>query len=65
MAAHREGKTTVILPPRSNDKDFDDVPSTVLQSIRIVLVDSLDDVLKEALTEDPYINSVSLLNNLK
>jgi ATP-dependent Lon protease len=64
MAAHREGKTTVILP-RSNDKDFDDVPSTVLQSIRIVLVDSLDDVLKEALTEDPYINSVSLLNNLK
>lgn len=61
MAAHREGKTTVILP-RSNDKDFDDVPSTVLQSIRIVLVDSLDDVLKEALTEDPFKERTSVLN---
>lgn len=52
-AAHREGKTTVILP-RSNDKDFDDVPSSILERIKIVLADNLDDVLREALTEDPF-----------
>ena len=61
MAAHREGKTTVILP-RSNDKDFDDVPSTILESMRIVLVDSLDDVLREALTDDPLKERASVLN---
>jgi len=53
MAAHRDGKTTVILP-RSNSKDYEDLSPTVLENIQIVLVDHLDDVLKEAFTKKPF-----------
>lgn len=60
-AAHREGKTTVILP-RSNEKDYEDLPSTILESIKIVLAENLDDVLREAFTEDPLKERASVLN---
>jgi ATP-dependent Lon protease len=48
LAAHRGGMTTVILP-KENRKDLRDVPRRVLKALRLVLVDHVDDVLREAL----------------
>jgi ATP-dependent Lon protease len=48
LAAHRGGISTVILP-KENRKDLRDVPRRVLKSLRLVLVDHVDDVLREAL----------------
>ncbi len=48
LAAHRSGITTVIVP-RENRKDLREVPRRVLKSTRVVLVDHMDEVLREAL----------------
>jgi ATP-dependent Lon protease len=48
LAAHRGGMTTVVIP-KENRKDLRDVPRRVLKALRIVLVDQVDDVLREAL----------------
>ena len=48
LAAHRAGIKTVLMP-RENRKDLRDVPRRVLKSMRVVLVDHADDVLREAL----------------
>jgi ATP-dependent Lon protease len=48
LAAHRNGIKTVIVP-RENRKDLKDVPRRVLRALRVVLVDHMDDVLREAL----------------
>jgi ATP-dependent Lon protease len=48
LAAHRAGVKSVILP-RRNEGDLDDVPREVLDSLRFVFADSVDDVLKAAL----------------
>ncbi|HSN97396.1 MAG TPA: endopeptidase La, partial [Candidatus Nanopelagicales bacterium] len=48
LAAHRGGMNTVILP-KENRKDLRDVPRRVLKALRLVLVDHVDDVLREAL----------------
>jgi len=48
LAAHRAGISTVLMP-RENRKDLRDVPRRVLKSLRVVLVDHADDVLREAL----------------
>jgi len=48
LAAHRGGISTVIMP-KENRKDLRDVPRRVLKSLRLVLVDHVDDVLREAL----------------
>jgi ATP-dependent Lon protease len=48
LAAHRSGITTVIVP-RENRKDLREVPRRVLRSTRVVLVEHMDDVLREAL----------------
>jgi ATP-dependent Lon protease len=48
LAAHRSGITTVIVP-RENRKDLREVPRRVLKATRIVLVDHMDEVLREAL----------------
>ena len=47
LAAHRNGIKTVIVP-RENRKDLKEVPRRVLRGLRIVLVDHMDDVLREA-----------------
>jgi ATP-dependent Lon protease len=53
LAAHRNG-VGVVLIPKENRKDLRDVPRRVLRAMRIVLVDHMDDVLREALVfEDP------------
>jgi ATP-dependent Lon protease len=48
LAAHRNG-ITVVLVPKDNRKDLREVPMRVLKALRIVLVDHMDDVLREAL----------------
>ena len=48
LAAHRSGITTVIVP-KENRKDLREVPRRVLKTTRVVLVEHMDEVLREAL----------------
>jgi len=48
LAAHR-GRIRTVLIPKENRKDLRDIPRRVLSAMRIVLVDHVDDVLREAL----------------
>ena len=48
LAAHRAGLSTVIIP-KDNRKDLREVPRRVLRAMRIVLVEHMDEVLREAL----------------
>jgi ATP-dependent Lon protease len=52
LAAHRAGIQTVILP-RDNEKDLADVPPDIQADFTIHFVESMDDVLKVALTRLP------------
>lgn len=52
LAAVRAGVTTVILP-RKNKEDLYEVPDAVKNALRIVFVDTAEEVLKEALTARP------------
>jgi ATP-dependent Lon protease len=52
LAAHRAGLKTVLLP-RRNDRDLHDIPAEVRNDLKIVLVDTVDDVLKLALRPAP------------
>jgi ATP-dependent Lon protease len=49
LAAQRYGLETVILP-RRNEADLDDVPQTVRDKIKFILVDTVDEVIAAALT---------------
>jgi ATP-dependent Lon protease len=52
LAAHRAGIRTVILP-RDNEKDLADVPPEIKEEFTIHFVETMDEVLKLALTRDP------------
>ena len=53
LAAHRGGIKTVLIP-EENKKDINDIPSTILKGVELVLVAHMDDVLKRALVvSDP------------
>jgi ATP-dependent Lon protease len=53
LAAHRNQIQTVLIP-KENRKDLKEIPRRVLNALRVVLVDHMDDVLREALRfEDP------------
>ncbi len=58
LAAHRMGLKEVILPQR-NEKDIDDVPQTVRESMTFHLASRVEDVLKHALepTAQPKIEA--------
>lgn len=49
LAAHRAGVTKVLLPAR-NRKDLQDIPKEIRKQLTLVFVDTMDEVLKEALT---------------
>jgi ATP-dependent Lon protease len=51
LAAHRGGIKRVLLPGE-NAKDIKEIPPTILKSIRLELVDHMDDVLRKALVLD-------------
>jgi ATP-dependent Lon protease len=52
LGAHRAGIRRVLLPTR-NEADLDDIPSDLRGEMELVLVDSIDQVLREALTKTP------------
>jgi len=59
LAAHRAGITRVILPKR-NRIDLDDLPEEVLNSIKFVFADTVDDVIKSALLKKDTKNKQKL-----
>lgn len=48
LAAHRAGTKKVIIP-KENSKDLEDIPPNVARKLQFVLVEEMDEVLKEAL----------------
>jgi ATP-dependent Lon protease len=50
LAAHRAGLKTVILP-KQNDKDLDDIPEEVRESLNFVLAEQVSDVFTAALAQ--------------
>jgi ATP-dependent Lon protease len=48
LAAHR-AEITVVLVPKENQKDLKEIPRRVLNALRVVLVEHMDEVLREAL----------------
>ena len=52
LAAHRAHLKTIILP-KDNEKDLADIPKSVLDAVDLHMVDTMDEVLKLALTEQP------------
>ena len=52
LAALRGGLKTVIIP-QENEKDLADIPDNVKRSLEIVATDSVDEVLKHTLVEEP------------
>ena len=51
LAAHRGGIRRVLIPSE-NEKDVKDIPAKILKAIDIVLVDHMDEVLRQALVVD-------------
>ena len=50
LAAHRGGIKNVIMP-KDNEKDLKDIPSSVLKDVKMILVETMDEVLDIALEE--------------
>jgi ATP-dependent Lon protease len=48
LAAHRSGLKTIILP-RRNEADLEDLPEEVLNDLRFIFVDTIDEALEAAL----------------
>jgi ATP-dependent Lon protease len=49
LGAHRAGLRRVIMP-RRNEADLDDIPADLRKQMRFVMIESIDEVLREALT---------------
>jgi ATP-dependent Lon protease len=49
LAAHRAGVKNIVLP-KDNEKDLADIPKNVLDALNVYMVESMDEVLKVALT---------------
>ena len=52
LAAHRAGIKEVILP-KENEKDLQDIPQDILESMKVNLVETMDEVLQVALERLP------------
>lgn len=50
MSAHRAGLTHIIIP-KENEKDLEDIPESVRNDLKFIMVSHLDEVLKEALVD--------------
>ena len=48
LAAHRMGLRTVVLP-RRNEQDVDDVPDEIKKDMKLIFVDTVDEVIEAAL----------------
>jgi ATP-dependent Lon protease len=49
LGAHRAGLRRIVLP-RRNEADLDDIPADLREQMRFVMVESIDQVLRETLT---------------
>lgn len=66
LAAHRGGITKVLIP-EENKKDVKEIPASVLKQLEVVTVESMDDVLAQALVvrkreSDAVSESVTVVN---
>ena len=52
LAAHLSGAKIVIIP-RKNEKDLRDIPEEIRKQIKLILVDTMDQVLEAALRRKP------------
>ncbi len=59
LAAHRAGVNKVLLPAR-NRKDLPDIPKEIRKQVSLVFVETMDEVLKEALIVEPVEEVVSV-----
>jgi ATP-dependent Lon protease len=50
LAAHRAGVKNIVLP-KDNEKDLADIPKNVLDALNVYMVETMDEVLKIALTQ--------------
>ncbi len=65
LAAHRAGIKQVILP-KENEKDLQDIPPDILESMGVNLVETMDEVLQVALERQPVPQGqVSEISDLK
>jgi ATP-dependent Lon protease len=48
LAAHRMGLRTIVLP-RRNEQDIDDVPDEIKKEMKLIYVDTIDEVIEAAL----------------
>jgi ATP-dependent Lon protease len=62
LAADRFGLNTVILP-RRNEADLEDVPEEIRKRMRFILVDTMDEVLANALTDEAELASTAPATN--
>jgi ATP-dependent Lon protease len=54
LAAHR-GSITHILIPQENEKDLKEIPGKIISTLKVFLVDHMDEVLNKALVlDDPH-----------
>lgn len=61
LAAHRAGITRVILP-KDNEKDLLDIPKEVRAELKFILVETIEDVLKETVGIDlPKADALNML----
>ena len=51
LAAHRGGIKTILIP-KENEKDIEEIPKKISKDLKIILVDHMDEVLKNALLLD-------------
>jgi len=63
LAAHRAGIKKILVPVE-NKKDLDDVPVNIKNKLEFVYVESMDEVLEEALLEDKIEEEPVNMNNL-
>src|SRR4030066_292128 len=55
LAAKRAGLKKVVLPAK-NKKDLTEIPQTILKGLDLVFVDNIDEVVKNTLESDPFVN---------
>ena len=64
LAAHRGGITRVLIP-KENEKDIEEIPTSVRESVEIISVSHVDEVLREALIVQDHEHFTELLEKRK
>ncbi len=48
LAAHRAGNKIIILP-KENKRDLEDIPANIRKDLRFIMVEHIEEVLEQAL----------------